>query len=127
MGIRNSTRPSTVIGSPLERAAWALHEFPLKAEQVFQVVVAPFDRGGGPCAFQTTGDRVGSFTAAEGVCPAQTLLLNSGALGFGADIFARVGSAVGFAERVPAGNERNGLFVIHRPPSKRLADIARVS
>src|SRR5207302_6425969 len=60
----------------------------------------------------------------EGVCPAEALLFNRGALGFGADILARIGGAVGFAERVPAGNERNGLLVIHRHASERFADIA---
>src|SRR6202030_3841995 len=78
----------------------------------------------GPCAFQTAGDRIGAFAGAERVDPAQALVLNGGALRFGADIFARIGSAVGFAERVPAGNERNGLLVIHRHASERFADIA---
>src|SRR5204863_6912520 len=75
--------------------------------------------------FQTAGDGVGAFAALEGVCPAETQLLNGRALRFGADIFARIGSAVGLAERVPAGNERNGLLVIHRHASERFADIAR--
>src|SRR5207244_1150445 len=91
---------------------------------VFQVVVAPLHWGGGPCAFQTAGDGVSAFAAAECVCPAQALLLNGGALRFGADILARIGSAVGFAERVPSGNERNSLLVIHRHASERFADIA---
>src|SRR6202030_1704047 len=78
----------------------------------------------GPCAFQTAGDRVGALAAAERVCPAQALLLNGGALGFGADKFGRIGSAVGFAERMPARNERNGLLVIHCHASERFADIA---
>src|ERR1700732_47965 len=97
------------------------------AEQCVKVPVVPLYRARGPCAFQTAGDRVGAFTAAESVCPAEALLLNGGALRFGADIFARLGSTVGFSERVPAGNESNGLFVIHRHASERFADIARRS
>src|SRR5258708_6521847 len=106
------------------RAGRALRQFPLMAEQRIEEPVVPLYRARGPCAFQAAGDRVGAFAAAEGVCPAQALLLNGGALRFGADIFSRIGSAVGFAERVPAGNERNGLLVIHRHASERLADIA---
>src|ERR1700732_2906249 len=94
------------------------------AEQCVKVPVVPLYRARGPCAFQTAGDRVGAFATAESVCPAQALLLNGGALRFSADIFARIGSAVGFAERVRAGNERNGLLVIHRHASECFADIA---
>jgi hypothetical protein len=46
---------------------------------------------------------VGRLAAAELFAPKPALQWR---LGFGADIFARIGSAVGFAERVPAGNER---------------------
>src|ERR1700720_1779651 len=95
------------------------------AEQCVEVPIVPLYRARGPCAFQTAGDRVGAFAAAERVFPAEALLLNGGALRFGADIFARIGSAVGFAERVPAGNERNGLLVIHRHAGEGFADIAR--
>src|SRR5208283_807743 len=35
----------------------------------------------------------------------------------------RITGAVGFAERVPAGNERNGLLVIHRHTGESLSDI----
>ena len=107
------------------RAGGALRQFPLVAEQVVEVVVAPLGGRRGPGAFQAAGDRVAAFAAAKFVLPAEALLLDGGALGFGADILARIGSAVGFAEGVPAGNERNGLLVIHRHASERLADVPR--
>jgi len=39
------------------------------------------------------------------------------------DILARVGGAVSLAERVPAGNQSNGLLVIHRHAGESFADI----
>ena len=115
--------PAPFLGVHWYAPAGLFVELPLIAEQVFEVVVAPLHRGGGPCALQAAGDRVGAVAAAEGVLPAEALLLDGGALGFGADIFAGIGSAVGFAEGVPAGNERNGLLVIHRHAGERLPDI----
>ena len=38
---------------------------------------------------------------------------------------AGIGRAVGLAERVAAGNERNGLFVVHRHAGEGFADIPR--
>ena len=35
----------------------------------------------------------------------------------------RIASAVGFAEGVAAGNQRNRLFVVHRHAAERLANI----
>src|SRR5262249_24105288 len=100
-------------------------EFPLIAEQVFQVVVVPLHRVSGPCSLQPAGDRVCAVAVAIVVFPAQPLLLDTGALWFGADILWRRGSAVGFAKRVPAGNERHGLLVVHRHAAESLADIPR--
>src|ERR1700722_13466238 len=124
MGIRNGSRCGPIHGSPLVRTGWAFDEFPFMAKQVLQVAIAPFHGSGAPCDFQTAGDCVSAVAVAEGVFPAQALLLDGSPLGFYADILARIGSAVGFAERVPASNERDGLFVIHRHAQERLADIA---
>jgi len=44
-------------------------------------------------------------------------------LPLGADIFARIGGAVRLAERVSAGDERDGLLVVHRHARERLANI----
>ena len=66
-----------VLGRPLVRAGGALREFPFIAEQVFEVVVVPLHRVGGPCALQPAGDRVGAFAAAKGVLPAEALLFDA--------------------------------------------------
>src|ERR1017187_601047 len=124
VGIGNGVRSSPALGSPLVRAGGALRELPLKAEQVLQVVVGPLGWGGGPGALQPAADRIDAFAAAKRVFPAEALLLDAGGLGCGADILARVGGAVGFSECVPAGNERNGLLVIHRHAGERFPDIA---
>ena len=105
------------------RTGRALGQFPFVAEQVLEEVVAPLRRRRAPSNFQAAADRVVAGAAAIGVVPAQALLLDGGGLGYGADILVRIGSAVGFAERVPAGNERNRLLVIHRHAGESLADV----
>ncbi len=104
-------------------AGGALREFPFIAEQVVEVVVVPLHRVGGPCALEPAGDRVGAVAAAKGVFPAEALLFDVGALGLGTDILVRIGSAMGFAERVSAGDEGNRLLVIHRHSAEGLSDI----
>src|ERR1700675_282750 len=64
-----------------------------------------------------------AFAAAKSVFPAQALLFDAGALGFGTDILARIGSAMGFAERMSAGDKGHRLLVIHRHAAERLSDI----
>src|SRR5450830_767338 len=99
---------------PLMRTGRALGQFPFVAEQVPEEVVAPLRWRRGPDDFQAAADRVTAFAAAIGVLPAEALLLDAGGFRLGADILARIGSAVGLAERVSAGDERNGLLVVHR-------------
>src|SRR5208337_291663 len=111
VGIRNGARCRPVLGRPLVRTGWALHQLPLMAEQVFQVVVAPLRRRLAPNDLQAAADRVVAVAAAIAALPTQALLLDGRAFGFGADILERIGSAVCFAERVPAGNESNCLLV----------------
>ena len=123
MSIRNRSRAASILGRPLVCAGRALGQFPLITEQVFQVVVVPLSWFGGPCAFQAAGDRGGAIAVAKGVLPAEALLFNPGALGFGANVFVRIGSAVGLAEGMAAGNQREGLLVIHRHAAEGLADI----
>src|SRR5208282_3852689 len=88
-------------------------------------VVAPLRWRLGPDDFQAAADCVTAFAAAIGVLPAEPLLLDGCAFGLGADIFARIGSAVGLAERVSAGDERDGLLVVHGHALERLADVPR--
>src|SRR6185295_13399188 len=65
VGIGNRARSSPALGSPLVRAGGALGEFPLKTEQVLQVVVAPLGWGGGPGALQPAADRRDAIAAAK--------------------------------------------------------------
>ena len=51
-------------------------------------------------------------------------MLDAGALGFRTDISSRVASAMGFAKRAPAGDERDRLFVVHRQACEGLTNAA---
>src|SRR5262249_8354248 len=90
---------------------------------VLQVVVVPLHRVGGPGALQTAGDGVDAVSVAVAVGPAEALLRDAGALGFGSDILDWLGSTVGLAEGVAAGNERDRLLVIHGHAAERLPDV----
>src|ERR1700732_2428734 len=107
------------------RTGRALGQFPFVAEQVREEVVAPPRWRLGPDDFQAAADRVVAFAGAIGVLPTEPLLLDGGAFGLGADILARIGSTVGLADRVSAGDERDGLLVVHGHARERLADIPR--
>ena len=125
VGIRNGIRCCPALRGPLVCTAGTLHAFPFVTEEIFKEVVVPLRGVVGPCAFQTAGDRVRATPVAKRVFPAEALLLNARALRLGPDILACIACAVGFAEGVPAGNERNGLFIIHRHSGERFADIPR--
>src|SRR5205085_9978094 len=104
MRIRHATGARVALRLPLIRAGRALGQFPFVAEQVREEVVAPPRWRLRPDDFQATADRVVAFAGAIGVLPAEPLLLDGGAFGLGADILARIGSAVSLAERVSAGD-----------------------
>src|SRR5580698_8580414 len=65
------------------------------------------------------------MTFAKFIFPSKTLILNVGAIRFVADILSGNAGAVGLAEGVTAGNERNGFLVIHRHARESLSDIPR--
>ena len=121
--IRHVLVGRTVFGSPLVRPGGGLGQFPLVAEQVVEVAVRPFDRRRRPRALQTARDRVAGVAGAVGADPSETLVLDRAGFRFGADVFADVGRPVGFAERVTAGDQRDGFLVVHRHPSERFADV----
>ena len=125
VSIRHGAGCCSALGFPLLSAGGALGEFPFKAEQVFEVIVVPLHRVGGPCALQAAADGIHAFAAAKAVFPAQALLFDGGALGFATDILVRIGSAMRFAEGVSAGDEGNCLLVIHRHARERLPNIRR--
>jgi hypothetical protein len=95
------------------------------AEQGFEVAVVPPDRAGRPGTFQAAADGVGAAAAAKAALPAEPLLLDAGALGFRADVLARVGGAMAFAEGVSAGGEGHGLLVVHGHACEGLPHVAR--
>src|SRR6185436_4400260 len=82
-------------------------------------------RRGGPGAFQAAGDRVTAVARAQAVPPAEALMLDVGPLGLAPDVLGLLAGAVGLAERMTAGDQRDGLRVVHRHAAERLADVAR--
>src|SRR5882672_11493864 len=121
-GIRNRAGACALLRSPLMRARRALCQFPLVAEQVLEVVVAPLRGRGGPGDLQAAGDRVTAHARAEGAPPAQPLLLETATFGLRPHIGLEAG-AVGLAEGVAAGDERHRLLVVHGHARESLADI----
>src|ERR1700693_3325227 len=106
------------------RAGRTLRQFPFVAEQVGEEGVAPLRGRRGPDDFQAAADSVTSVTFAKFILPSEALILDVGTFRVVAYILNGNAGAVGFAEGVTAGNERNCLFVIHRHAGKSLPDIA---
>jgi hypothetical protein len=123
VGIRHGAGPAAVRRNPLPQTGGAQLQSPLVAEQGLQEAVVPPRRRGCPRALEPAGNGVGALSGAVAALPAQALLLDRGALGFGAEVAFRVGRAVGLAERVPARDQRDGLLVVHPHSSERLADV----
>ena len=125
MRIGNRARSRAALRGPLKGAGRALRQLPFEAEQVLEEVVAPFRRRRGPDDLEAAGDRVIAFAGAEFVLPAEALIFDRRAFGFGADIDLRVRRAVGLAEGVAAGDQRDGFLVVHRHALERFADVPR--
>ena len=115
--------PRAVLRCPLPSSCGALGEFPVVAVQMIQVAAGPAGGCLGPSAFQAAGNRVARVARAVAVLPAEALIFDAGSLGFGAHVFVGIGRAVCLAKRVAAGDQRDRLFVVHRHPSKGLADV----
>lgn len=75
------TRTSVALGLPLPRASGALRQLPVIFEQGFEIAVVPLRRRGGPCAFDTAGDRIDTDTRVEGALPAEALIYDGGTPG----------------------------------------------
>ena len=126
MGIGHGALGLGIRGSPLLRPGGARCQFIVVLVQVVEEPVVPLRRLVGPCAFQPAGERMDAIAAADGVFPAEALLLEGSALGFGTDVL-RAGCTMGLAERVAADDKRNCLFVIHRHAAERLSNVPRCS
>src|SRR5262252_1517685 len=107
--MRHRAGASAVLRLPLMRAGRALREFPLVAEQVLEVVVAPLRGRRGPGDFQAAGDRVSALAGAEFVSPAKALLGEVSRFGIRSTIGSRGGS-VSLAEAMAADDERHRLL-----------------
>ena len=107
---------------PLLRAGRALGQLPFVLEQVVEEVVAPFRRCLRPGHFRATGDGVGAEAGAILALPAEALILDRRAFRLGADQ-RWIAGTMGLAEGVAAGDQRHGLFVVHRHAEERFADV----
>src|SRR5918994_7441037 len=122
MSIGHGALGRGISGSPLLRTGGARRKLPVVLEQIVQELVVPLRRLVGPCALQPAGNRVGASAAAEGVPPAEALLLEGGSLGFRTEVL-RTDRTMDLAERVAADDERNGLLVIHCHTSEGLSNV----
>src|SRR3990170_7542798 len=113
VSVRHSAFPCPAFRLPLPFAGRAPGPFPLVLEQVPQEFLAPLRRCLAPGPFQAARDCVGTLAGAMAAVPAEALLLEGGRLGLGAEPVHGSG-AMGLAEGVATGNERDCLLVIHR-------------
>src|SRR6516162_10403106 len=104
MGVWNLSCPSSILREPLVRTGRALSQFPFIAEQVLQVIVAPFRGSSGPRHLDPAGDGIVTVAGVLPVRPTQALRLDGCTFRFGTDILFRIGSAVRLAEAVAPSN-----------------------
>ena len=122
VGIRYGRDCSGVLGRVLPLAGRALDQFPFVAIEVLEKAMVPGRRIVGPGAFDTAGDRVRGHARAVTAVPADPLVLDAGTLWICSDVSFRA-SAVRFAERVSANNQRDRLFIVHRHAHEGAADV----
>ena len=103
-------------------AGRALRQLPFVFEQVLEEVVAPLGRRLRPGDFRAAGDGVGADARAVLALPAEALILERAAFRLRPDQ-RRIAGAVGLAEGVAAGDQRDGLLVVHRHAEERFADV----
>src|SRR5262249_29170084 len=104
VGVRDGACPGAALRCPLIRSCRTLGQLPVVLEQILEEVVAPLRRRAGPRDLDAAGDRVGALAADVAAFPAEALQLHGGAFRLGANI-GRGPSAMGLAERMPAGDE----------------------
>src|SRR5258708_36154708 len=119
--IRHRAGAGTILRGPLMGTSRALGQFPFVAEQAGEESVAPFGRGRGPGDFEATADLVAAPARAEAALPAQALLLDGRGFRLRTDQ-RRIARAVGLAESVAAGDQRDRFLVVHRHAGEGLAD-----
>src|SRR6185437_7282476 len=123
MRVRHCACPTAILGPPLVRSGWTLRQLPFELKEVLEEVVAPLRRRLRPGHFQAAADGVSAKTLAEFILPAKALVLNVGAFRLRAHVIGWHGSAVSFAERMSAGDERDRLFIVHGHAAERFANV----
>src|SRR5205085_4880482 len=93
-------------------------EQPFFFEQVLEKEVAPLGRRLRPGHFRTAGNGVAPDARAVPALPSEALILERGAFRLWADQ-RRIARTVGLTEAVATGNQRDGLFVVHRHAEER--------
>src|ERR1700722_8880517 len=116
-----------ILRRPLLSSGRALGQLPVKLEQVFEEVVAPLRRCCSPGDFQATADRVSAMTFSILVLPPEALLMNVSAFRLGAYVISGNGRAVGFAERMPTGNQCDRFFIVHGHAAEGFANVPACS
>src|SRR5215831_4166170 len=111
------------LGSVLLPAGRARRQLIVVVVEVLEEPVVPLRWFGGPGTLEPAGDRVLAPAAAKPVLPAETLLLQAGALRLGADVLRSRSGAVGLADRVAPDDERRRLLVVHRHAGERLSNV----
>ena len=104
VSVRHGVLGLGVLGRPLLGAGRALGELVVVGEQVVQEPVVPLRRLVGPRALEPTGERVGAVAGLVAVLPAQALVLDGTALGFGTEVLL-TDCTVGLADRMAADDE----------------------
>src|ERR1043165_2978211 len=108
---------------PLRGTGRTLDQFPLITKEHVKVAHIPPGGIGLPCSLDSAGCSVHTLTGAVAIGPAQALLLDESSFGFGSDQL-RISRAMGFAERMSAGNKSHGFLIVHTHPRKGLTHIA---
>jgi hypothetical protein len=103
---------------------WAADQLEFIVEQQAEVVLRPLGRRVHPGAFDAAGDGVLTEPALVGARPPQALQSDVRGLGRGVDQ-AWIARAVGLAEGVAAGGQRDRLLVVHRHALEGDLDVAR--
>ena len=125
VGIGHEGGGRAVARNPLDRAGGAPRLHPVEAEQEVEIHRGPGDGVGGPGALEAAGDRVGALAGVAGVGPAEALLLQARGCGFGTHASVGLARAVRLAEGVAAGDQRDGLLVVHGHAAEGLANVPR--
>src|SRR5262245_13383016 len=108
-GIRNVG--CRTFGLPLLRAGGTLRQLIFVVEQVLEEQIAPLGRRLRPGDFRTAGDCIGAEAGAVLALPAEALIFQFAHFRLWS-YQRRIAGAVGLAEGMSAGDQRDGLFVV---------------